>query len=510
MFKNNRLKDHIPEKLSLKLAIFGGGKTCKSFLTFLQKETLPYLEIKLVGVCDIDPQAEGFLLAQKLGIYTTKDYRDLFNIKGIDGIIELTNSNDALLELLIHRPKNLVVLEHNTSNLLKRFFTLDQRLQSAEKQVIREKMISEFLIRQAKQRILVLNTDFSIAEANKAFLNSIDKSESEIVGRKCYQVIHGSKIPCSFSQTGFECPMIETLRTGEPSHIIMEEPGSGDQLVCIDNVVYPIKNSDDEITKVIVIWRDITDELVTRWERRAEELIADLPKIIQEDRLISLGKLVASCVHEINNPIHGLLTFSSLMLETLEERSPTEEDITEFKKFLSLMTKELQRCGDVISGLLSFSRESNMEYGNVDLNEVLDAVITLTRHKMELQNINLKTELFHGPLLIRGDIKQLQQCFLNLVFNAIEAMPVGGDLYLTSSKNETKKLAKLEFKDTGNGIAEEIKNHIFDPFFTTKQEQGTGMGLSMVYGVVKKHEGTLKVSSQINKGSSFELIFPLQ
>ena len=169
-------------KLTLNLAIVGGGRACKFFLELLEKTALPFLDINLVGVCDINPQAQGLLLAKQMGLFTTKDFRDLFKIKHLDGIIELTNSSSVLVELIRYRPKQVAILEHNISRLVRNLFLIDQQLQSAEHQVLMGQMVTDFLIQQAKQRIVVLNTDFTIADANDACLQSINRSKSEVIG----------------------------------------------------------------------------------------------------------------------------------------------------------------------------------------------------------------------------------------------------------------------------------------------------------------------------------------
>ncbi|MDH3881539.1 MAG: ATP-binding protein, partial [Desulfobacteraceae bacterium] len=251
------------------------------------------------------------------------------------------------------------------------------------------------------------------------------------------------------------------------------------------------------------------EQLSYRWDKRVKELKSDLQKLVQEDRMISLGKLAASCSHEINNPIQGLLTFSDLMQEILAEGKPSQKDLEQFKKHLSFMSKELERCGNIISGLLSFARESPREYKEIDLNEVLEAVLSLTRHKMELRNVDLTTRLHPGLLMIQGDERELQQCFLNLIFNAIEAMPGGGQLRIISTLKRDKKNVRVEVRDTGYGISKENLEHIFDPFFTTKGEgKGTGLGLSIAYGVTKNHKGNIKINSKVGEGSSFVLEFP--
>ena len=173
------------------------------------------------------------------------------------------------------------------------------------------------------------------------------------------------------------------------------------------------------------------------------------------------------------------------------------------------MSKELERCGNIVSGLLSFSRESTIEYNILDLNEVLEAVLTLTQHKMKLQNIQLIAKLSPKPLFAKGDANQLQQCFLNLIFNAISAMPNGGELHVISKQDKAQKKACIEIRDTGYGIPEETLDHIFDPFFTTKEGgEATGLGLSIVYGITKNHGGNIKLTSKVGEGTSVVLDFP--
>jgi signal transduction histidine kinase len=194
----------------------------------------------------------------------------------------------------------------------------------------------------------------------------------------------------------------------------------------------------------------------------------------------------------------------------LAEEASSPEDTQSLRSYAELMTHELERCGRIVSGLLSFSRESRMEYTCLDLNEVLSSVVTLTRHKMELQEIEVALNLSQVPLTVRGDMHRLQQCFLNLIFNAIEAMPSGGMLELQTYPDQTQQKAMIVVRDTGYGIAEDRLGHIFDPFFTTKEMgSGTGLGLSIVYGVVKNHEGNIEVHSKVGRGTVFIIALPL-
>jgi len=498
-------------KMSLKLAIVGGGRACKFFLKLVRLGNLPFLQIDIIGVCDINPHAEGLLLAKQLGIYTTSDFKDLFVLQGLDGIIELTNRREVLVELIRLCPERVGIIEHNIGRLLRNLFAVDQKLQSAERQIVFEKSVRDFLIQQNQQCIVIINTDFTIDAVNEAYLKATAKNRDEVIGSYCYQVIRGLDEPCDTLRDGIVCPMLETLRTGESTDGIHSlSVGSQKTSTYHDVVTYPVKNAKGETIRVIEIWMDIGREIASRWEKRERELKSDLNKIIQEDRLISLGKLVASCVHEINNPIQGMLTFSHLMKEMLATDSLEKAEVAKLREFSGIMAEELERCGKIISGLLSFSRESQKALRTIDLNEVIATVTDLIRHRIELQDLHFNQDLTPEPLFIHGDMNRLQQCFLNLVFNAIEAMGPGGRLHILSSLDRNKRTAEVQIRDTGHGITKQHLSHIYDPFFTTKaMGEGTGMGLSIVYGVVKNHRGEITVDSEIDKGTTFSIQFPL-
>ena len=510
--KNTGESNTSPNEIAhtINLAIVGGGRACKFFLLLLRNESFSYLKVNIIGVCDINPEAEGLVLAKKLGIYTTNNFQDLFKLKNLDSIIELTGKEDVLLDIIRFRPKEIGVIEHNIGRLLRSLFEVNQQLKSAEEQLAFEKQFSDFLIHQSTAAIVIINTDFTIVELNEPYLKAVNKSKEEVIGKHCYQISHGFSVPCSSAQPDMKCPMVETLRTGMSSHVIHEHPDPEKGSTFCNLIALPLLDRNGEISRIIEVWRDITDVVSHSWTKHIKEMKSDLQKLVQEDRMISLGKLVASCVHEINNPIQGLLTFTYLMLEILAERKPSPEDIEQFKRHLSFMSKELERCGNIVSGLLSFSRENPKEFKELDLNDVLNSVISLTRHKMELRNIELTTHLYQGLLIIRGDERELQQCFLNLIFNAIEAMPKGGQLQIISELESDKNNHRIEIRDTGYGIPTENLEHIFDPFFTTKEEgEGTGLGLSIVYGITKNHNGKIKANSNVGEGSSFVLTFPL-
>ncbi len=496
----------------MNIAISGGGKTCKQLIKDLHKKTFPFMDLYIVGVYDKDKSAEGIVYAKENNIFTTDTIEDFHDIKQLDAIVDLANNKQLISDIVQNRPAGVSVLDYNVGSLLKKYFdTSQKRVESSKAEVVLEKMVSEFLMQLGNAPILILNTDFTIAQANQAFLDTKGKSSEEVTNSYCYKTIHGLDAHCFSAQPEFPCPVLRTLKSEESAFVVQEIPTSDGKSTYYIVVSYPIKNDNGDVVKVIEIWQDLTEEFESRVEKKTRQLKEDLNRIVHEDRLISLGKLSASCVHEINNPIQGLMTFSHLIEDILDRGEPSKADVEDLKRYASLMSKELERCGNIVSGLLSFARETPSRQKSIVVNDLVNSVFSLTRHKMELQDIQPIIRTSDRSLVIHGDTNQLHQCLLNIIFNAMEAMPEGGKLFIITKPDESGEKCRIEIKDTGEGILEENRRQIFDPFFTTKEgDKGTGLGLSIAYGVVKSHGGDIRVKSKPGEGCSFILDFPIQ
>lgn len=244
--------------------------------------------------------------------------------------------------------------------------------------------------------------------------------------------------------------------------------------------------------------------------RKLERDIADQARVLHQDKMMSLGRLAASVVHEINNPLAGILNYIRLMARLLQQGPLTGERQQKFERYVGIIESETGRCSRIVSGLLSFSRRSPAAFGPVDVAELIERCLLLSRHKLELSQIRLDTRVQTGLPVLAGDFNQLQQCLINLILNAVDAMPNGGTLTLEARLDEPAAAVLILVRDTGPGIPPEHLANIFEPFFTTKSEgHGLGLGLSTVFGIVERHHGTIAAQNQPEGGAQFVIALPL-
>lgn len=499
-----------PTKSRLKMAVIGGGRRCQSLLEVLKSKKITRLKTEIAGVADINPHATGLQYAKKQGIFTTHDYRDLFHIPGLELLINLTGDKNLSDELTNNKPKSLPVLNHTASRLfqeiVKGALTSTQVIREKEEELSLSHSFIQTMAEVTVVGVLLLDTNHKIIWINETLLKNTGLTKKEAIGKYCFQISHNAIAPCNDPDSA--CPMKETLQTGKSSHAIHEHILQEKTYYC-DVSTYPILNSKGQTVQILEVIRDITQELNDKLERRTKSIKRDLARLVREDKMISLGKMVASVAHEINNPISAIINFNKLILKTITEGRPTDQDLTDFQRYLELIIREAQRCGMIVGNLLSFARQQPMEAKRIDLKEMFTRIMLLTQHRMTISNIIVTLNLDSAPLEVWGDYTQIQQCFTNFVFNAIEAMPKGGALLIRGRAPSDQEKVWVEVTDTGVGIPKDNMDKIFEPFFTTKAEvSGVGLGLSMVYGIIKEHRGSIHVTSEVDKGTTFHITLP--
>jgi C4-dicarboxylate-specific signal transduction histidine kinase len=278
----------------------------------------------------------------------------------------------------------------------------------------------------------------------------------------------------------------------------------------------------DELARSFDIMRDrlrtalaeinsFTQSLETKVEDRTQQLKAAHQKLLQTDRLASLGELSASVAHEINNPIAGVLNLSMLLQRMLKDDGVPLERIPEFRKRLSLVASETTRVGRIVSDLLAFSRRSKPQRAPADLNRIVSMTLSLVQHKMKLSNVEVETKFPENLPPVSCDQSQVQQVVLNLLLNAAEATHAKSERRLVVSTSSGGGFVRLSVADNGEGIAPENLPKIFHPFFTTKPEgKGVGLGLAVSYGIIEAHGGDIEVTSRLGEGAVFTVSLPLQ
>lgn len=258
---------------------------------------------------------------------------------------------------------------------------------------------------------------------------------------------------------------------------------------------------------------ELIDELESKVDERSKELMAARAEVAQGEKLASIGVLAAGIAHELNNPLTGVLTFTSLMRKKVLEGSEDAED-------LDLVIRETKRCASIIRRLLDFAREKVPVKGFFNLNQVLEDTVRFVERPASLKKIVITTDLDPQLPQIWGDADLIKQVVMNILVNAQQAIEGAGTITVvtrnyvakTSQQNDEPltPMVELAIKDTGCGIPEANMQRIFDPFFTSKEVgKGTGLGLSVSYGIVKAHGGEIKVASVLGQGTTFRILLPV-
>jgi len=330
--------------------------------------------------------------------------------------------------------------------------------------------------------VLLVTPGGIIREVNRALLKAAGRERDEVIGRGVCEVIHGGRWP------HIPCPLEEFLLTCCPRMEDTRLPGLGGNFSL---TVVPVQQKGEgEEQQILLIARPLTKDEVRKVDS------------IRTAQLAAIGELAAGVAHEVNNPINGIINFAQLLLDDCERG-------TEQAVLLERIVQEGERIASIIYSLLSFAREKKNDRSLVDLNEVVRECITLVEHQLNRDGIAVVASYHEPSCLIVGNFSQLQQVVLNLISNCRYAL---NERYRTSVPEkrieissrpvsiEERSYYRLTVRDYGTGIPQGILDKMFEPFFTSKPAgQGSGLGLSISYGIVSDHKGILRVDSMLNQ-----------
>jgi two-component system, sporulation sensor kinase E len=227
-------------------------------------------------------------------------------------------------------------------------------------------------------------------------------------------------------------------------------------------------------------------------------------RVRSTERLNMLARLAASVAHEIRNPLNAIVINLEVLKNTIKQLPP--KSLKKANGYVKILSEELKRLSNSLDNFLGLANPIEVVRSNIEVNQILTDAIALMRHQVEQSGIKIQDDLDSSPIYVEGNADQLKQAFLNLILNAIEAMPDGGRLCVRTSKSS--RFGIIEIEDTGVGISEEIQDDIFDFYFTTK-EKGTGLGLPIVARIVEFHRGSIDFETIEDEGTKFAVEIPL-
>ncbi len=298
----------------------------------------------------------------------------------------------------------------------------------------------------------------------------------------------------------------EAVSSGDTSIRLEIEPNLLDDLRMVSQAFNNMLDKMDAATNELQNW---SQQLEYKVQKKSEELSEVQNELIHVERIASLGKLSSSVAHEINNPLSGILIYNKLIykqLNIVEFYHPKKESIL---KNLKLIETETKRCGDIVRGLLDFSRKEREDFEPVHIHKLLDETCRLMTHSIKIANISFLTEYKAETDRVICSPNQLKQACMALVVNASEAVQEQGEIVIRT-RNPDEQHITISVIDNGSGISKDALPHIFEPFFSTKRDtNGIGLGLSIVHGIVENHKGKIEVKSESGLGTSIEITLTL-
>ena len=395
--------------------------------------------------------------------------------------------------------KYLAALASHMAVTLDRIHLFSER-KRAEEALKTSQVFIKNILESVDEGFIVVDRQYRILSANKAFGRLIKSSEALVISRHCYEVSHGTAEPCF--ERGEECPVKRTFETGVSYSVTHTHPDRAGGKPYVEVKSYPILDASGTVVSVIMTMNDVTEK------KKLED------QLRQAQKMEAIGTLAGGVAHDFNNILTVITGYASMAKNRLRPGDPLQA-------MIDPILSSSERAAHLTQGLLAFSRKQIINPKPVDLNEIVSNIDKLLRRLIG-EDIHFSTLLAEKSLITMADAGQIEQVLMNLATNARDAMPEGGaltikieeinlgaDFVVAHGYGKPGKYALISVSDTGVGMDEKTREKIFDPFFTTKElGRGTGLGLAIVYGIVKQHEGAINVYSEPGKGTTFKIYLP--
>ena len=350
---------------------------------------------------------------------------------------------------------------------------LEEKVQQRTEQLKISEEKYRSLVESAEDFIFTVDSEGIFQSMNSFTANFFGGHPGDFLGKDLSRIFPDEVAEKQLKLVGTVCKFGKSVRDEFEMEV-------GEQPLWISANFMPLRNEEGRVTAVLCIARDITENKTL--ERQ----------LISTEKLASIGTLAAGVAHEINNPLGVMLGFCDILIRKTDRGSRDYED-------LRTIERQGLHCKQVVENLLSFARFGKEKSEYSELNQCLEEIIQVVKHTLEMNHIELVLHLADNVPMVKGDSRQLQQVFMNLINNAAAAMPEGGALTIRTGLERGSRKAIVEFQDNGIGISEEYMDRIFEPFVTTKQEgEGTGLGLFVSYGIITKYGGTISCISHVS------------
>lgn len=346
----------------------------------------------------------------------------------------------------------------------------------------------------------------------KAQDEAIQKSSAEFFLLAIFSTLLLASLLLIFTRKKIKDPLNELVKVsvavanGDRNTRLEIKPNQLDDMRMVSNAFNDMLDNLHNAAEELENW---SQQLEYKVQKKTEELGAAQNELMHVERLASLGKLSSSVAHEINNPLSGILIYTKLLLKQANNPELFTSKRESMIKNLKLIESETKRCGDIVKGLLDFSRKDQNDFEPRHLHEILAETYELMTHPIKIANIEFTSEFAATADLIYCNPNQIKQACIAMLVNASEAISENGRITIRT-KNPDAESVIFEIADNGVGISEEDISHIFEPFFSTKQDvRGIGLGLAIVHGIIQNHKGRIHVDSEPNCGTTFSINLPL-
>jgi len=335
-----------------------------------------------------------------------------------------------------------------------------------------------------KDGILIIDKDYNILMANSAILRMFNKKNfSDLIGENCFNKFYNNERPCD------NCPVHKTFKSGNPCSMTKIYDRFDKEKMILNLDVFPIKDKDGTVIQAIEYLKNITTKI------KLEE------QLVYQERMATIEELASGVAHEIRNPLGNIFTSAQYCLSKYE----LPEKV---KRYLKIILKNSDRANTVIKSLLNLARPRKISFKMADIGNVINKSCILFKAKFLKQHVHLIRRLPRGLPWILLDEEELIEAFSNFILNALDAMPDGGRLTITTYTDFKNNEVVISFLDTGKGICQEDLSKIFQPFFTTKKN-GVGLGLSLALQIINNHKGRIKIESKVDHGTEVIIKLPI-